>query len=394
MSRLAGPRPFVFSNWPRGHRLRPRETRAYIRLQKVLESCDVVLDGTRPWDPQIHDVRLFRRVMLDGTRGVGDAYVDGWWDCDALDDLFARILRANLGARFNAMPHRLAMLSSFLFNRQKPSRAAEIAHRHYNLDECLFRTMLDSNMVYTCAYWKGAETLEEAQLQKLDLVCQKLHLQPNLRVLDIGCGWGGAARYVAEHYGARVLGITVSEPQAAQARRACRGLPVEIRVQDYREVCGNFDRIFSLGMFEHVGPKNYSTFFKVARRLLREDGLFLLHTIGSRTPETHIDPWIERYIFPRANLPSLSQISKAAEGLFVVEDVHNFGSDYAKTLLHWFRNFDRSWTELAPLYDSRFYRLWKYYLLSSSGGFRARANQLFQIVLSPKGVSGGYLAVR
>ena len=212
--------------------------------------------------------------------------------------------------------------------------------------------------------------------------------------LDIGCGWGGAARFIAERYGCEVVGVTVSREQVAYAQEHHGHLPVDIRLQDYRDVKDTFDRIISIGMFEHVGAKNYHTFMNTVRGLLKEDGLFLLHTIGGNRSVHQGDPWMSRYIFPNSMLPSAKQITTAAEELFVMEDWHNFGAHYDTTLLHWVENFDAAWPELKDKYGERFYRMWKYYLLSSAAGFRARKNQLWQIVFSPRGVKGGYESIR
>jgi cyclopropane-fatty-acyl-phospholipid synthase len=252
--------------------------------------------------------------------------------------------------------------------------------------------MLDKRMIYSCAFWKNASTLDEAQEAKLDMVCRKLELKPGMRVLDIGCGWGGMAQFAAKNYGVEVLGVTISKEQASLARERCQGMPIEIRLQDYRSIDDTFDRILSLGMFEHVGYKNYRTFMNKARNLLKEEGLFLLHTIGSNTSRKTTDCWIQHYIFPNSMIPSAKQIAGSMEGLFVLEDWHNFGADYDKTLMHWFDNFRSSWNALKKNYDERFFRMWKYYLLSCAGTFRARSNQLWQIVLSPKGIPGGYRA--
>jgi cyclopropane-fatty-acyl-phospholipid synthase len=249
-------------------------------------------------------------------------------------------------------------------------------------------------MIYSCAYWKDAATLDDAQEAKLDLVCRKLGLRPGMRLLDIGCGWGGTARFAAERWGVSVLGITVSERQLEHGRRICAGLDVELRLQDYRDLAGRFDRILSLGMFEHVGLKNYAAFMGTVRRLLPDDGLFLLHTIGSNRSAARTDPWTERYIFPNSLVPSAPQIGAAFDGRFVLEDWHSFGPHYDTTLMHWHRNFESHWPDLQGAYDERFHRMWRYFLLSSAGSFRARKNQLWQIVLSPRGVAGGYTAPR
>jgi cyclopropane-fatty-acyl-phospholipid synthase len=365
------------------------------RVQELLAPADVIVDGDRPWDIRVHDERLFARVLAEGTLGVGESYMDGWWDCEQLDECIARVLRTDFKETVTPWRDALRLLGARLTNLQRPSRAFRIGRHHYDIGDDLFSRMLDRRMIYSCAYWNDAATLDEAQEAKLDLVCRKLALERGMRVLDIGCGWGGAAQFAAERYGVSVLGVTVSENQAGHARERCRGLPVEIRLQDYRQIDGGtFGRIMSLGMFEHVGGRNHGTFMRVVRRLLADDGLFLLHTIGSTQTMARTDPWTERYVFPNSVLPSVAQIGRAIEHRFVLEDLHSFGPDYDTTLLHWYRNVERYWGELADRYDDRFYRMWRFFLLSSAGGFRARKSQLWQIVLSPHGVPGGYRAPR
>lgn len=362
--------------------------------EDLLSLADVRTDGSRPWDIRVQDDRLFPRVFRDGSRGLGEAYVDGWWDCERLDQLFARLLGANLERRVGRWPLFKAGLRARLLNPQHPSRAFHIGRHHYDTGNDLYQRMLDSRMIYSCGYWPHAETLDEAQEAKLDLVCRKLGLEPGMKVLDIGCGWGGAIAFAAERYGVEGVGITVSNEQIRYAREAHAGLPVTFHYQDYRSLEGRFDRIFSLGMFEHVGYKNYRTFFEVARRSLADDGLLLLHTIGGNRSTTGTDPWISKYIFPNSMLPSARQITDAYEGLFVLEDWHGFGADYDPTLMTWHGNFEDAWPELESRYGDPFRRMWRYYLLSCAGSFRARKNQLWQIVLSPTGVPGGYRAPR
>jgi len=249
-------------------------------------------------------------------------------------------------------------------------------------------------LIYSCGYWKNATDLDQAQEDKLDLVCRKLALQPGMRVLDLGCGWGGAAKFAAERYGVEVVGITISNEQQKLAQQLCKGLPVDIRLEDYRLLNEKFDRIYSLGMFEHVGYKNYSKYFKVIKNNLKSDGLFLLHSIGCNESVTQTDPWISRYIFPNSMLPSAKQITDAAEGTLILEDWHNFGTDYDKTLIQWYNNFNANWTTIKKEYNQQFFRMWNYYLLSCAGSFRARKNQLWQCVFSYDGLSGGYHSVR
>jgi cyclopropane-fatty-acyl-phospholipid synthase len=319
---------------------------------------------------------------------AGESYVDGWWDCKQLDELFYRILCHNVNNCLKSWDY-LHLLQAKFFNLQSLKQAFNVGKHHYDLGNLLYQQMLDRRMIYSCGYWKNAATLEEAQIAKLDLIAHKLDLQSGMRVLDIGCGWGGSAQYLAERYQVEVVGITVSQEQVSLAQDLCKGLPVEIRLQDYRELNEPFDRIFSVGMFEHVGYKNYRTYFECVRRCLQEDGRFLLHTIGTNNSYVRADPWIERYIFPNSMIPSAKQIITAFEGLMVLEDWHNFGSDYDKTLMHWFHNFRQHWDELRACYNDRFYRMWTYYLLSCAGSFRARQNHLWQILLTPKGIVGG-----
>ncbi len=360
------------------------------RIERILHDLDVRVNGERPWDLQVHTDRFYRKVALFGSLGLGESYMDGWWDCRRVDILAERLLRAELDRKVKGFHDYLDWVRGLLCNLQRPSRAFEIGRRHYDAGNRLYQCMLDQRMIYSCGYWKEAATLDEAQEAKLDLICRKLRIRPGMRILDIGCGWGGTARYITEHHPVQVVGITVSKQQADHARQLCQGLPVEILYQDYRQVRGRFDRILSVGMFEHVGYKNYRGFMQTVRNLLDDDGLFLLHTIGSLTSQRVTDPWIGRYIFPNGMLPSVAQIARAAEDLLVMEDWHNFGADYDRTLMCWLDNFKSRWNEIRDLYDERFYRMWTYYLQVCAGSFRARKNQLWQIVFSPNGVPGGY----
>jgi cyclopropane-fatty-acyl-phospholipid synthase len=370
-----------------------RDTFRY-KVEQLLALADVEINGNRPWDIHVHNNKLYARVLSGASLALGESYIEGWWDCSKLDEFFYRILRAQLDARVKARTWYLDALKAKLLNLQKPSRAYEIGRHHYDIGNNLYQCMLDKRMIYSCGYWDTASTLDQAQEAKLSLVCRKLDLQAGMRVLDIGCGWGGTAKFAAERYQVEVVGITVSEQQATFGKALCRGLPVDIRLQDYRNIAGTFDRILSIGMFEHVGYKNYATFMRKVRGLLKDEGLFLLQTIGGNKSVTKNDPWIERYIFPNSMLPSAKQICAAIEGVFVLEDWHSFGAHYDKTLMHWFGNFHAGWDTLKQYYDEQFYRMWKYYLLSCAGSFRASSNQLWQLVLSPKGVSGGYTTPR
>ncbi len=372
-------------------------TRALKRkYTKLLAEVGVTLNGNARRDPQIHDERLYRRIFLQGTLGLGEAYVDRWWSTEALDEFFAAAValrkydnkRVVSAVEFSEAPRAL------LSNLQSIPRAFQIGKKHYDTGNALFEAMLDSHMNYSCGYWKDANNLEDAQRAKMRLTCEKLMLEPGMRVLDVGCGWGGIAKYAAENYGVSVTGVTVSSKQADYAKRLCRDLPIEIHLTDYRRLSGRFDRIYSIGMFEHVGYKNYATYMRVMHKLLENDGLFLLHTIGSDYTVRTADAWITKYIFPNSMLPSAEQITRACNKLFLIEDWQNFGAYYDKTLMAWFENFNAHWPELKTDYDERFYRIWKYYLLMCAGAFRTRLNQLWQIVLSPNGVDGCYQSPR
>ena len=369
----------------------------YKRLaEKLLSMAEIQINGTHQWDIRVHDERFYKRAITEVELGIGESYMDGWWDAEKLDELIYRIVRNDLQ---NKVKHNLKiafqLAGFYLINMQARRRAFIIGERHYDLGNDLFQAMLDKRMNYSCAYWKDATTLDEAQENKLELICRKLYLKPGMRILDIGCGWSAFGKYAAEKYGAKVLGVTVSKEQLKLGKDLCKGLPVEIRLQDYREVNDKFDRIVSVGMIEHVGYKNYRDYFKMANKNLVDDGLFLLHTIGEVRSLKSADAWTHKYIFPNGMLPSVAQLGKAVEGLFVMEDWHNFGADYDKTLIAWYHNFEQSWNRIKNNYSDRFYRMWKYFLLSSAGAFRARnKNQLWQIILSKNGVLGGYSSVR
>ena len=364
------------------------------RVTELLALAGISPNGSAAYDLKINNQRFYSRVLEHGSLGLGEAYMDGWWDTDDLDGFLYRLLNAHIDEKVGGLDDAALFLRSKLLNLQRGRRAYVIGEHHYDIGNDLFRAMLGKRLVYSCGYWKNAATLDAAQEAKLDLVCRKLGLKPGMRVLDIGCGWGEALKYAAEKYGVSGVGITVSQEQAQFARELCSGLPVEIRVQDYREVDERFERIWSIGMFEHVGVKNYRTYFETVRHCLANDGLTLLHTIGGNESTIHTDPWIAKYIFPNSMIPSAAQIAKAGEGLFVIEDWHGFGTDYDKTLMAWRANFDAAWPQLEPTYGPRFQRMWRFYLSASAASFRSRRDQLWQIVLSPRGVPGGYLAAR
>ena len=354
------------------------------QMQKILSLADVRIDGPRPWDIRVRHDGFYPRVLFQGSIGLGESYMDGWWDCAEIDQLFVKLFCAGLERRANQKLQGIWLfLKSLILNCQTKSRAARVAEQHYDLGNEIFECMLDRRMVYTCGRWENAADLNEAQEAKLHFVCQKLNLSTGMRVLDIGCGWGSFAKFAAENYGVQVVGITVSKEQLKLARTLCSGLPVDLRLEDYREVHDCFDRVVSLGMFEHVGSKNYQTFFHAVRHTIRNDGRLFLATIGSNKTVRTTDPWMERYIFPNSQLPSASQIDAAIKGRFLVDDWQNWGPDYDRTLMAWFHNFENNWNILKQKYSERFHRMWRFYLLASAGAFRSRHLQVWQILLSP-----------
>ncbi len=368
------------------------------RVLSLLDTAGIHPGAGGTVDPLIHDERFFARVLSQGSLGLGESYMDGWWDVPSLDGMIVELLRARLDQRVPGWASRLDDLRAWFLNLQTARRAHEVGRRHYDIGNDLFQQMLGRRMVYSCAYWREAGDLDAAQEAKLDLVCRKLGFRPGMRVLDIGCGWGEALAFAARRYGVSGVGVTISREQSDYARHLCAGLPVEIRLQDYRELHERFDRVFSIGMFEHVGVRNYRSYFEVARRCLADEmatggGLFLLHSICSNQSLRHTDPWIGRYIFPNSMLPSAAQIAGALEGQFVIEDWHGFGTDYDLTLRAWRDNIESAWDRL-PGYGERFRRMWRFYLAASMATFRTRRAQLVQLVLSPRGIPGGYIAPR
>ncbi|TLF48631.1 cyclopropane fatty acyl phospholipid synthase [Halomonas urmiana] len=359
------------------------DTRARRVVERLLKGSGVTLNGDAPQDIRVLHPDVFSRILHQGTLGLGETYMEGWWECDRIDQMAHRMLLHGLGQHARTPSEKLMYrLQSGFRNLQSRTRAYMVGEVHYDLGNDLFERMLDETMCYSCGYWKEADDLAAAQRAKLELACQKLDLRPGMRVLDIGCGWGSFAEHAARHHGVSVTGITISREQAALAQKRCADLPVEILLQDYRDLDGLYDRVVSIGMFEHVGHRNYATYFETIRRLMPPDGLFLLHTIGSNRSEISADPWIHRYIFPNGTLPSAMHIARASENHLLMEDWQNFGPDYDRTLMAWLANVDAHWHEIAPRYNERTHRMFRYYLSVCAGAFRARHLQLWQVVFS------------
>ena len=355
-------------------------------VRDLFSLAEICVGGPNPWDIQVHDDRFYDRVLRGASLGLGESYMDGWWDCDAIDQMIDRVLRANLREKVERnLRMAFQVLRAKLLNRQSLSRSPQVAERHYDLGNDLYQAMLDKRMNYTCAYWHKADNLDDAQEAKLDLVCRKLGVQQGMHILELGCGWGSFAKFAAEKYGASVVGVNISKQQVTLGRELCKGLPVELRLQDYRAVEGQYDAVISIGVMEHVGYKNYAAYMDVVDRCLKPGGIAFIHTLGGNFSRTTGDPWTDKYIFPNGMVPSIAQLAKAMEIRFVMEDWHNIGPHYDPTLMAWHHNFNHAWPEIKHQYDDRFSRMWNYYLLCSAGGFRSRTNQLWQIVFTRKG---------
>jgi cyclopropane-fatty-acyl-phospholipid synthase len=364
------------------------DKRAAELFREILATAGITVGGDAPWDMQVHDDRLYARVLREGTLGFGEAYVEGWWDSPSIDELSTRLLHAKIDEAVRENWVLLAhVVRARLFNLQAITRAFEIGQRHYDLGNELYEAMLDRRMIYTCAYWNGAQTLDEAQEAKLELVCQKIGARPGMRILDLGCGWAGFASYVAERHGAQVVGMTVSKEQVAWAKAKYPDLPIDIRLDDYRNATGTYDAVVSIGLLEHVGPKNYRGYMELVDRCLVPDGVAFIHTITGNHARRHIDPWYNKYIFPNAVLPTVGQITGAMEQLFVVEDIHNIGPHYDRTLMEWNNNFEAAWPKLRATHDEKFYRMWRFYLHTSAASFRARYLGLHQTVMTRIGTT-------
>jgi len=370
-------------------------------LVDLLEPADVQINGDRPWDIIVHNPKTYRYTLAKGTLGFGEAYMEGYCDVLALDDCVTRCLRSDIDMKLSGLAKMRLVMASLgnrivhkLVNLQTANRSYEVGEKHYDIGNDLYTQMLDPLMNYSCGYWQNAGTLEQAQIDKLDMVCRKLNLEPGDHLLDIGCGWGSLARYAAEQYGVKVTGITISREQQKLAQENCKHFDVEILFCDYRALKGKFKKIASIGMFEHVGRLNYKTYFDVIHNLLTDDGLMLLHTIGDYYTHDISDPWINEYIFPNGQLPSASRIAMSIEPKLVFRDWHNFGPDYDKTIMQWWQNFNNSWPEISERYGERFYRMWRYYLHSCAGLFRSGQGQLWQIILTKRGAVPEYQSYR
>ena len=353
----------------------------------LLKSADISVNSGGENDITIKDEKFYKKVLLEGSLGLGEAYINKQWECDCVDQFIFKILRANLDEKYNAQLALNVVKEKLIdaINPQSIFNSKNDISYHYDIGNDLFYNMLDERMVYSCAFWKNAKNLKEAQENKLELICKKIGLKPGMRILDVGCGWGSFMKYAAEKYGAICTGLTLSKEQIKLGEELCKDLPITFIYKDYREFEAEpFDRVVYFGMFEHLGHQNYLTYMKKISSLLKDDGIFLLHTIGGLKNNPHGDPWIKKYIFPNGSLPSIQSIGKSIENIFYMEDWHDFGVDYDKTLMCWYSNFIKNWEKLSYKYDAKFKKIWEYYLLSCAGAFRAKDLALWQIVLTKK----------
>ena len=372
-----------------------------LEVEHILSEAGITINGKEAWDVKVNNPKFLERLISEQSIGAGESYMDGWWDCDRLDELFFRLTRAHLERKLNAKWKLYYLwLKATVINYQSRTKADEVARTHYDIDNRFYELMLGKSMAYTCGYWKDAQTLDDAEFAKYDLCCRKLQLKPGDKVLELGCGWGGLAKYMAEKYQCEVVAIDIGTGPSTYAKVHCQDLPVTIYQCDYRDTAiynpngFKFDKIVSVGVLEHIGYKNYDEFLQIVKTFLNKDGLALIHSIGGNLTVKFCDPWIDKYIFPNGMLPSMPQFTKALEGKFIIEDHQNFGAYYVKTLLGWHKNFNDHWEELSQTHDERFRRMINYYLLSCAGSFRARSMQLWQFVLSHQGIVNGYQSIR
>lgn len=339
-------------------------------IRHLLEKAEVEVNGHNPGDIQVHNPNFYRRVALRGSVGLGESYMEGWWDSERVDLFVERLLSANI----KTMPSTTAIKHFLNFQRWRPFH---IGKAHYDHGNEFYEKMLDSEMSYTAGHWDKAENLDQAQENKLELICQKLGLEDGMKILDIGCGFGAFARHATRNYGAQVTGITVSVEQAKLAREKSKDLPIDIQVVDYMDAKGEYDAIVSIEMIEAVGLRNFRKYFEKAHSMLNPCGNFLLQAITTNQSTWSSDAWLDKYIFPDGKLGSISQIVKATEGNFVVEEVDTFSPHhYPRTLQAW--NTNLFGDDIPSSSDNR---MWHYYLMICDATFTTEKNQVSQINL-------------
>ena len=370
-------------------------------VKKLLDPAGIEINGKNPWDPQVKNERIYKRLKRGRSLALGESYVEGWWDCEALEEFFYRIISYAIKSERDLSGRPKDFRESFfyrfkprLFNQQTFKRSEVVAKKHYDAGNDLYRLMLGKDMQYTCAYWQNAKTLDEAQRNKLNLICRKMKLQPGMKILELGGGFGGLARFMAKYYDCSVTIYNIAQEQIKFAREFTEGLKVKIIENDYRVAEGLYDRVAAVGLCEHVGYKNYRILMQTAYRCLKDEGLFFIHTNGSNDTIVHYEPWMAKYIFPNSMIPSATQLTQAFDGLFMLEDWHVLSGNYNKTLMAWYNNFINNWYRIKDQYSNSFYRVWRYYLLFSAASHRTRGAQLWHLVLSKNAMGTTYISER
>lgn len=379
-------------------------------VTRAFHDAGIAIGGDEPGDIKVTRDRFYRRAALFESLGIGDSYRDGDFVCGDLSAFFDKLMvcrqeehltalkkgTADPGASTSLLEAWIKLRQEF-GNQQSMAKASKSITHHYDIGNELYEPMLGETMAYSCGYWAGAKTLDQAQRNKYRLICEKVGLKPGMRVLEIGCGWGGFAAYAAGEFGVAVVGVSLSKEQINYAQAKYKDLHetrrIDLRLMDYRAIPKNFgeefDAVVSIGMFEHVGPRNYDDYMRIAWGAMKPAGVFLLHSIVGCGG---IDPFFWYRIFPGGVLPVEEQIAKAARPYFAVEHVENFGYDYSLTLAQWWKNFEAAWPQIRKSghYDEKFYRMWEFYLKSVAAAFKVRRVQLEQWTLSKCGIPGGF----
>ena len=356
----------------------------YVTVQDFLQQADIRVDGSRPWDIKICHPDFFKCIMQQGLLGLGESYMDGWWECERVDILIYKFLTGRLDEYLPIHLHNILNLFSAKLLSLKPDHVSLTSgNKEHEIGYDIFAVMLDNYMQYSCGLWREGTSLDEAQTAKLQMICEKLQLSPGMRILDLGCGWGGTAEYMARHYGVYVEGITDSTEQQKVAQARCRDLDVTIMLGDFHDcIDDQFDRIISLGTLQNIELRNYQAFFKRIANSLNPDGRCLLQSIGKDQFVNHVGLWINKYIFPRGCLPSEEQIVRSTQPYLHIEDWINLGGDYDKTFMSWEKRINDAWPELKDNYSPRFKRMLDYYLCSCAGFLRAKKLNMWQMVFS------------
>lgn len=366
------------------------------RVRAEFERAGITIGGHAAHDLRVLDPSFFRRIAMNPAYELGQTYVDGLWECDAIDRMMTKLLAAGVGQSFeHGRQFFVRSLVAKAHNLQSRLRAKIVIDRHYDLGDELFAAMLDESMAYTCAIFETPETsLADAQQAKMRVLCNKLELASGETFLDIGCGWGGLLDHAARVNGARVTGITISKNQHATATERVRHHPgASVRLMDYRDLPKQGERyakVAAVEMIEAVGPKNYETFFRSVHDVMEPGGRFVLQCFISHRSVYVCNEWFDRHIFPNGVSPSLAFLSRASESTFgapsVIEDI---GLHYDPTLMAWNDNFEAAYPSLVRYgYDERFRRMWRFYLTSLAGVFRAKHLRCYQIVYEKPGHRG------